>query len=329
MTRRCSRSAAGFTLIELLVVIAIIAVLIGLLLPAVQKVREAAARTQCKNNLKQLGLACHNYNEAHGGFPPARLDVPDYPGNTFEKPPRISWVPLLMPYIELDTLQQQYAMNRDYADPANDGVAPYTGAVARANQFEIKMLLCPSAPQGRVAGNKRAVTDYAPTTQVSPLLVSNKIYTAYPLPSDPTWIGIMGVNVKRKVTEIRDGTSNTILMAEDAGRNQWWVMNRNVGSAPANHGNLGETGAWANPGSRITIYGFNPAAFPSGTYTPGDCAVNCVNGNEIYAFHTGLANVVMGDGSVRSLQAQTSVNVVIPLVTRSGSEPPPGSDVFD
>jgi prepilin-type processing-associated H-X9-DG protein len=117
-------------------------------------------------------------------------------------------------------------------------------------------------------------------------------------------------------------------MAEDAGRNQWWVMNVNVGSAPANHGNLGESGAWANPGSRLTIYGFNPANFPSGAYTPGDCAVNCVNGNEIYAFHTGVANVVMGDGSVRSLAARTSVNIVIPLVTRSGNELIP-STAFD
>jgi prepilin-type N-terminal cleavage/methylation domain-containing protein len=325
MTQRCSRSTAGFTLIELLVVIAIIAVLIGLLLPAVQKVREAAARTQCKNNLKQIGLACHNYNETNNGFPPARQDVPEYASNKFEHPPRISWVPLLMPYLELDTLQTVYRMDLDYQDPANDGVAPFTGPAARANQYEIKMLLCPSAPQARVAGNQRGVTDYAPTTQI---LWTNPFYLGPKLPADPTWHGLMGVNVKRRVTEIRDGTSNTILMAEDAGRNQWWVLNVNVGSAPANHGNLGESGAWANPGSRLTIYGFNPANFPSGAYTPGDCAVNCVNGNEIYAFHTGVANVVMGDGSVHSLRAKTSVNIVIPLVTRSGNELLP-SDILD
>jgi prepilin-type N-terminal cleavage/methylation domain-containing protein len=321
------RKKSAFTLIELLVVIAIIAVLIGLLLPAVQKVREAAARTQCKNNLKQLGLACHNYNEAHGGFPPAKQDLPVYAGWKSTSPPSLSWVPYLMPYIELDTLQQRYNMARDYTDPSNDGVAPFTGAAAGPNQYQIKLLLCPSAPQGRVAGNQRGVTDYAPANQVGR---PNPFYTAYPMPpSDPTNIGLMGHNVKRKVTEVRDGMSNTILLAEDAGRNQWWVLNQNVGSQPARWVSGGESGAWANPGSAITTYGFNTANYPNkGPLQPGDCAVNCTNANEIYAFHIGLANVVLGDGSVRSLQAQTSVNVVIPLVTRAKNEllPP---DVFD
>jgi prepilin-type N-terminal cleavage/methylation domain-containing protein/prepilin-type processing-associated H-X9-DG protein len=326
MRRQDSSKRSGFTLIELLVVIAIIAILIGLLLPAVQKVREAAARATCQNNLHQLGLAMHNFHDAEGGFPPARWDPPLYPGFAalgVAAPPRISWVPFLMPYFEEANLQRIYHMDRDYQDPANDGVAPHTGNAAGPNQVEIKVLLCPSSPSNRPVTNHRGLTDYGATSQVSR---PNPFVTAYGAagklpPSDPTWDGILGLNVRRRVSDVTDGTSNTMLLAEDAGQNQWWVMGKSYGAKPANYSVGGEAGAWANPGTHLTIAGVNPANVgTTNPLLPGDCAVNCANGNEIYSFHTGGANVLMGDGSVRFLKAQTSVNIVIPLLTRSGGE---------
>jgi prepilin-type N-terminal cleavage/methylation domain-containing protein len=315
------RRQTGFTLIELLVVIAIIAVLIGLLLPAVQKAREAANRASCLNNLKQLGLALHSFHDTHKGFPPAVQDLPKYPGSPPH--PRISWVPYILPYIELDNLQKTYHFDRDWQDKTNDGVPPYTDASAGPNQFEIRMLICPSAPSNRFGANNRAILDYAPPNQVHR---PNPFYTANPMPpADPTFIGILGHNVRRRISDVTDGMSNTILLAEDAGRNEWWIMGRFVGHQPANFTIGGESGAWANPGSDITITGFNVANLNTGRpETPGPCAVNCDNANAIYAFHTGIANVLLGDGSVRSLRAGTDVNIVIPLVTRRGGEVIPG-----
>src|SRR5947199_8487450 len=100
-----SRLRAGFTLIELLVVIAIIAILIGLLVPAVQKVREAAARTQCANNLKQMGLACHNYVDAHGALPPSRRDA------------IYTWFVEIMPYMEQVQIRDQWNLKNSFNTP--------------------------------------------------------------------------------------------------------------------------------------------------------------------------------------------------------------------
>jgi prepilin-type N-terminal cleavage/methylation domain-containing protein len=288
MYRQSSRK--GFTLIELLVVIAIIAILIGLLLPAVQKVREAAARLKCQNNLKQLGLALHNYENTNGAFPPAHQTVPKIH----------CWIALTLPYIEQDNLYRRYdqGVNWDHKNndlPANQSI----------NSTELKVLLCPSAPTGRKGSNGRSITDYTTLNHVN----KNK-FTGNP-PADATRSGVLGLNVRRRITEIIDGTSNTLLLSETAGRNEMWVSGSKVAGGSGG-------GAWANPtGCESTLYG-SVAGTPT---RPGACAVNCTNNQgEVYSFHTSTANGLLADGSVRGLRKDISLSILAALVTRAGGE---------
>jgi prepilin-type processing-associated H-X9-DG protein len=147
--------------------------------------------------------------------------------------------------------------------------------------------------------------DYSPPNQITR---PNPFVTNMPR-SDPTYIGILGNNIARRVVEITDGSSSTILLAEDGGRNQTWQMGKFISTG-------GGTGAWANPDTQITVTGFNPTTMT----TPGGCAVNCNNRDEVYSFHPGGANVLMGDGSVQFLREGTDVNVLIMLVTRAQGE---------
>jgi prepilin-type N-terminal cleavage/methylation domain-containing protein/prepilin-type processing-associated H-X9-DG protein len=279
----------GFTLIELLVVIAIIAVLIGILLPAIQKVREAASRSACSNNLHQLGVALQGYHDAYGGFPPGRIVRPN--GATQ------NWAALVLPFIEETALYQRYNFNADWTAAAND---------SGVNQTPIKLFVCPSAPAGRVGANNRGILDYPAINQVhrpNPFALNGLP------PSDPTYVGVLGNNVSRPIVTILDGTTHTLLLAEDAGRNQSWEMGQLKGS-------LSESGAWANPGGAIVVSGFNPA---TGTI-PGPVAVNGCNSQNVYAFHPGQAGGLFADGSVRFLKSSTSVDVLIALTTRKGRE---------
>jgi prepilin-type N-terminal cleavage/methylation domain-containing protein len=291
------RNRRAFTLIELLVVIAIIAILIGLLLPAVQKVREAAARTQCSNNLKQLGLALHNYHATYDGFPPARW--------TPTTGVHHCWATLILPYIEQENLYRQYNFAANWSARAND-----SGVI----QTSVKTFVCPAAPGAppRTAAKGRAVLDYPAISEVH----RPNPYAVNPIPpADSTFIGVLGNNVRRRVTDITDGSSNTLVVAEDAGRNQVWELGRQTG-------HLGESGAWANPGDIIVVAGYNPA---TGTI-PGPVAVNGCNAQNVYGFHTNQAGGLFGDGSVHFLSAATSLDTLIALVTRAGGETVPDSN---
>ena len=283
------RPRPGFTLIELLVVIAIIAILIGLLLPAVQKVREAAARAKCQNNLKQLGLGLHNHHDAVGGLPPALQNTPN-----------MGWTYFVLPYIEQGPLDKQIRRDRNWDDAATNDKNP--GGV---NQVDLPLFLCPSAPTGRLGSRGRHILDYPAITQITR---PNPFVVKMPS-SDPTYIGVLGHNVRRRLVEIIDGTSNTVVLAESAGRNQTWILGQMTSTS-------GTTGAWANPATQIVVSGFDVAT----KSIPGACAVNCTNQNEVYAFHPAGANGLFADGSVRLLPARLDINILIPVMTRARGE---------
>jgi prepilin-type N-terminal cleavage/methylation domain-containing protein/prepilin-type processing-associated H-X9-DG protein len=309
MSALLSRRRSAFTLIELLVVIAIIAILIGLLLPAVQKIREAANRMKCSNNLKQLVLGLHNHHDAEGEFP-AALEIIYAPGTTTSI--RHSWTPHILPYIEQDNIWRKYRFDVNWDDPANAGAG---GAIRE----KVGTFLCPSAPQtGRHAN--RGCLDYVATTERT---WPNPWVSAQEAPfvqkGDPQFIGVLGqTNIpggegkaNRTFASIGDGTSNTMILAECSGRNRRFIMGKEDPTQ------TWTAGPWANPNSRISVGGFNPAS-PSDAVGP--CVVNCINDKEIYAFHPGGANIGMADGSVRFLKASVHIDVVLKLLTRDRGE---------
>jgi prepilin-type N-terminal cleavage/methylation domain-containing protein len=199
MTTVRPKHRSAFTLIELLVVIAIIAVLIGLLLPAVQKVREAANRVQCSNNLKQLGLGLHNYALTRGRFPPAYEALGENPG--------WGWGSLLLPFVEQTPLYNALGVaTRRFGDGAN----PALPAANPATQTPLPLFRCPS-DAGPVLNDLRLNFAMSHYRAVAGFL---DLQTGFPFYPDLDMGGVMFQNSKIRPIDVTDGTSNTLALGE-------------------------------------------------------------------------------------------------------------------
>ena len=293
----------GFTLIELLVVIAI---LVALLLPAVQQAREAARRTQCRNNLKQIGLAIHNYEGIHSRLPSGGQGT-DFstttPSTTFG--PHSLFTQILALLDQGSTYQQfdfRFAYN---ATPQN---------IAAAQQA-IPAFVCPSDAwrPSPIDQQGFGATDYA---------------AIYYVDMDPT-TGLRDRTLRaegsltrewRRVAEITDGLSNSIFVAEDSGRDER-MHQRHVYVDPLD-GQKRRFWRWAEPDNAFGVSkGINNNRSPQNG--PATCpwdTNNCGPFEEVFSFHAGGAHVLLGDGSVRFLSESLDLGTLRALVTRNGRE---------
>lgn len=288
----------GFTLIELLVVIAIIAILIALLLPAVQQARESARRSTCKNNLKQIGLALHNYHETHKIFPYG-IDhrnggCSGGPGLTY----RFGWGTLILPFVDQANVYNKYNFSKNYNDSPNKAI-DVVG-------FKVPSYQCPSDPQSDDRVNMTGAINNGGPGNKDDLGKTNYSGVSDSVDwtcSDNTWPSSVGNGMfynrsRTKISDILDGASNTLMIGECTG---------------------GLTGSFdGNPYPVWNI--LDTAGGINGPHTtPGGGTWN-LRTQEFSSWHTGGCHFVLGDGSVRFLSENIDQGTLSALTTRQGGE---------
>ena len=290
------RARAAFTLIELLVVIAIIAVLIALLLPAVQQAREAARRTQCKNNLAQLGLAVQNFEMAHGRLPAGSTD-PNRPIRNEKKGQHLSWTVRTMPYLDQHNIYEHFDLDVSVYDPKN---AQGRGAV-------IAMLLCPS--DFRNSTDEGGLSNYA------------GCHHDVEAPIDTDNHGVFVLNKGIRYKEIADGATNTLLIGEKANE-----PGDDLGWASGTRATLRNVG-----GGISSVYASQFATAPAKVEPADDPALaappptNVSTASVLYvgnfnSRHVGGCHFALCDGSVRFLSDRINQQTLQNLANRDDGQ---------
>jgi prepilin-type N-terminal cleavage/methylation domain-containing protein/prepilin-type processing-associated H-X9-DG protein len=296
-------ASAGFTLIELLVVIAIIGMLVALLLPALNRARESGNRSQCSNNLRQLGIGVKAHVTQHGYFPPA----------TSFHTPKHNVMNYILPHLEQGSVYDKLDLSQDWNSPAN---LPHT-------QVTLPVLVCPSAPSGRAY-----ISDYAACTKIDKVkdngidrLIREGLIADRGGRDNPKGEGALQHRLRKEtkngqtvytayrytVAHIRDGQSNTMLLFEDAGRPDLYEGDSMVKTGGVPHGE------WAS----------HQAYFVISESCRTTQLMNCTNHNEVYSFHPGGAVFVFADGSVHFLSETMDPEMFVSYFTRDAGEVTP------
>jgi prepilin-type N-terminal cleavage/methylation domain-containing protein len=324
------RKRRAFTLIELLVVIAIIAVLVALLLPAVQQAREAARRSQCKNNLHQIGLAFHNYHEALNAFPYAYFVGTNLNVN--------NWATQLLPYLDQAPLYNQFNCS---VPPFNEAVAFFPPAVVAKNlsviATTVPVFKCPSAPTasptypgalpasvlGVAVSWTAAEGDYSVTTGVRSGYAQIAYANFNPYDRGGVLVALgppPNKNKTSRIADVVDGTSNTFIIGERTGGGIIYHKKQTFDGGPSPF-TKANGGGWADA---LNGEHWLKGALYDGTtqQNGGPCAINCTNvlGDGFHSFHDGGCHFLMTDGAVRFISANIAAFTMAGLITRIGTE---------
>ncbi|VTS04548.1 DUF1559 family PulG-like putative transporter [Tuwongella immobilis] len=298
------RRRSAYTLLEMVIVIVMSVFLLGLIFPAVQKAREVAANLSCENNLKDIGVAMQQHHATNGSFPPA--------GTTTPLPQGHSFLTFLLPNLGQEGLYRSIDLEQSVWSRAN--------LDSSAKTTIIKMFICPTAIP-RTGGISYVAAGYLPAdsgaTNLGPVDyavvtgVGGSFASLLPAGSEIGNTGLLQLDSRATKEDCQDGLSNTIVMAEDAGRTTRFDLGKQI------PGRFSSGGAWLDYHAEFTVDGYA---------SNGACAVNCTNDNEIYSFHPGGAQILRADGSVTFLRRSISPGVLAAAISKAGGEAVVASD---